>query len=111
MCVIDMPLLDTRQCKDLLGTFVADLVLQVLSFAAHNERDNIRKRQAQGIAAARARGVHLGRPAIPPPENFDEIVRDWERGKLTTKEAIRRCGMSKGTFYRRRREMNALKKR
>ena len=59
VCVIDMPLLDTRQCKDLLGTFVADLVLQVLSFAAHNERDNIRKRQAQGIAAARARGVHL----------------------------------------------------
>ncbi|MBR2800234.1 MAG: recombinase family protein [Oscillospiraceae bacterium] len=111
VCVIDMPLLDTRQCKDLLGTFVADLVLQVLSFAAHNERDNIRKRQAQGIAAARARGVHLGRPAIPPPENFDEIVRDWEHGKLTTKEASQRCGMSEGTFYRRRREMNVLKKR
>ena len=65
ICVIDMPLLDTRKCKDLLGTFVADLVLQVLSFAAHNERENIRKRQAQGIAAARARGVHLGRPVIP----------------------------------------------
>ena len=111
VCVIDMPLLDTRQCKDLLGTFVADLVLQVLSFAAHNERDNIRKRQAQGIAAARARGVHLGRPAIPPPENFEEIVRDWEHGKLTTKEASRQCGMSEGTFYRRRREMMALKKR
>ena len=111
VCVIDMPLLDTRQCKDLLGTFVADLVLQVLSFAAHNERDNIRKRQAQGIAAARARGVHLGRPAIPAPENFDEIVREWEHGKITTKEAIQSCGMSEGTFYRRRREMNVLKKR
>lgn len=111
ICVIDMPLLDTRKCKDLLGTFVADLVLQVLSFAAHNERDNIRNRQAQGIAAARARGVHLGRPAIPAPENFDKIVRDWEQGRITTKEAIQMCGMSEGTFYRRRRELNVLKKR
>ena len=111
ICVIDMPLLDTRKCKDLLGTFVADLVLQVLSFAAHNERDNIRKRQAQGIAAARARGVHLGRPAIPAPEGFDTIVRDWEQGRITTKEAIQMCNMSEGTFYRRRRELNVLKKR
>ena len=106
-----MPLLDTWKCKDLLGTFVADLVLQVLSFAAHNERDNIHKRQAQGIAAARARGVHLGRPAIPAPEGFDKIVCDWEQGRITTKEAIKLCSMSEGTFYRRRRETNALKTR
>lgn len=111
ICVIDMPLLDTRKCKDLLGTFVADLVLQVLSFAAHNERENIRKRQAQGIAAARARGVHLGRPAIPVPEGFDKIVQDWEHGHITTRDAITLCGMSEDTFYRRRRELNALKKR
>ena len=81
VCVIDMPLLDTRRSKDLLGTFVADLVLQVLSFAAHNERDNIKKRQAEGIAAARARGVHLGRPVKEAPENFPEIVKAWEKVK------------------------------
>ena len=104
ICVIDMPLLDTRQCKDLLGTFVADLVLQVLSFAAHNERENIRKRQAQGIAAARARGVHLGRPAIPTPEVFPEIIKQWETGRMMTKEALKQCGTSETTFYRRYRE-------
>ena len=106
-----MPLLDTRQCKDLLGTFVADLVLQVLSFTAHNERDNIRKRQAEGIAAARARGVHLGRPAIAAPDNFDEVVSLWEKGKLSMKEAQERCGMTESTFYRRRREHQMLRKR
>ena len=76
VCVIDMPLLDTRRSKDLLGTFVADLVLQVLSFAAHNERDNIRKRQAEGIAAAKARGVHMGRPVINAPPDFDKLT-EW----------------------------------
>ena len=95
----------------LMGTFIADLVLQILSVVAQSERENIKKRQAEGIAAARARGVHLGRPAIPAPEGFDRIVRDWEHGKITTKDAIRLCGMSEGTFYRRRREMNVLKKR
>lgn len=110
ICVIDMPLLDTRKCKDLLGTFVADLVLQVLSFAAHNERDNIRKRQAQGIAAARARGVHLGRPTIPLPECFESVVRKWQAGQISTNEASRLCGMSNGTFYRRRRNIDAIKK-
>ncbi len=79
MRVIDMPLLDTRKSKDLLGTFVANLVLQVLSFAAHNERDNIRKRQAEGIAAAKARGVHMGRPVIDAPPGFEHIARSWER--------------------------------
>ncbi|MBR6862580.1 MAG: recombinase family protein [Acidaminococcaceae bacterium] len=108
ICVIDMPLLDTRKCKDLLGTFVADLVLQVLSFAAHNERDNIRKRQAQGIAAARARGVHLGRPVLPVPDNFEAIVKEWEAGKISLSEARKRLGMTETTFYRRRREYRLL---
>lgn len=109
VCVIDMPLLDTRQSKDLLGTFVADLVLQVLSFAAHNERDNIRKRQAEGIAAAKARGVHMGRPVVEAPPDFEEIVKAWEKKKITMEEAMKRCGMSETTFYRRRREMRLIK--
>ena len=109
VCVIDMPLLDTRQSKDLLGTFVADLVLQVLSFAAHNERDNIRKRQAEGIAAAKARGVHMGRPVVEAPPDFEDIVKAWEKKKITMEEAMKRCGMSETTFYRRRREMRLIK--
>ena len=109
VCVIDMPLLDTRRSKDLLGTFVADLVLQVLSFAAHNERDNIRKRQAEGIAAAKARGVHMGRPVINAPPDFEKIVKSWERKEISMEEAMRRCGMSETTFYRRRREMQLIK--
>lgn len=109
VCVIDMPLLDTRQSKDLLGTFVADLVLQVLSFAAHNERDNIRKRQAEGIAAAKARGVHMGRPVAEAPSDFEEIVNAWEKKKITMEEAMKKCGMSKTTFYRRRRELLLIK--
>ena len=108
VCVIDMPLLDTRMSKDLLGTFVADLVLQVLSFAAHNERDNIKKRQAEGIAAARARGVHLGRPVKEAPENFPEIVKAWEKGEITLAEALTRCNMGQTSFYRRRREYNLV---
>ncbi len=104
ICVIDMPLLDTRRSKDLLGTFVADLVLQVLSFAAHNERDNIRKRQAEGIAAARARGVHLGRPNKALPPDFPEIVKQWEKKKLPIGEILRRCGMCESTFYKKLRE-------
>lgn len=109
VCVIDMPLLDTRRSKDLLGTFVADLVLQVLSFAAHNERDNIRKRQAEGIAAAKARGVHMGRTVINAPPDFDKIVKAWEKKEITMEEAMKRCGMSETTFYRRRREMQLIK--
>lgn len=109
VCVIDMPLLDTRRSKDLLGTFVADLVLQVLSFAAHNERDNIRKRQAEGIAAAKARGVHMGRPVINAPPDFDQIVKLWEEKKITMEEAMKKCRMSETTFYRRRREMQLVK--
>ena len=109
VCVIDMPLLDTRRSKDLLGTFVADLVLQVLSFAAHNERDNIRKRQAEGIAAAKARGVHMGRPVINAPPDFDKIVKAWEKKEISMDEAMKRCRMSETTFYRRRREMQLIK--
>ena len=104
ICVIDMPLLDTRNGKDLMGTFIADLVLQILSFVADNERTNIRKRQEQGIAAAKAKGVRFGRPETPVPDSFEEIVQKWEKGKLKFSEAIRECGMSQATFYRRLRE-------
>lgn len=110
VCVIDMPLLDTRRSKDLLGTFVADLVLQVLSFAAHNERDNIRKRQAEGIAAAKARGVHMGRPNKKVPDNFPEIVKQWENKQLTIDEVKQRCDMCESTFYKKLREYRLIQK-
>ena len=102
--VLDMPLLDTRNGKDLMGTFIADLVLQILSFVAQNERESIRKRQAQGIAAAKARGVHLGRPSSARPDNFSKIVRAWEAQKITFEEALHRSGLGQSTFYRRLRE-------
>lgn len=101
ICVIDMPLLDTRNGKDLMGTFIADLVLQILSFVADNERNNIRKRQEQGIAAAKEKGVRFGRPTSPLPNDFGNIVSDWEKGKIPFYEAIQKCGMSQATFYRR----------
>lgn len=104
ICVLDMQMLDTRTGKDLLGTFIADLVLQVLSFAAQNERENIRKRQKEGIAAARARGVRFGRPEKAVPDNFGKIVRGWEQKKVSFEEVLRKCGMSEATFYRRLRE-------
>lgn len=99
ICVIDMPLLDTRNGKDLMGTFIADLVLQILSFAAQNERDNIRRRQAEGIAAAKARGVKFGRPPRPLPENFNQIRLLWRDKKITLSQAAEACKMPKGTFY------------
>ena len=105
--VMDMPLLDTRRGKDLMGTFLSDIVLQVLSFAAENERTNIRQRQAEGIAAAKARGVRFGRPQIIMPEYFGKTVRSWERKEITVEEAVRRCGVSESTFYRRLREYRA----
>lgn len=105
ICVIDMPLLDTRTAKDLMGTFIADLVLQILSFVAENERVNIKKRQEQGIAAAKAKGVRFGRPKKPVPEDFSEIVRRWERQELNIKDVLLLCGMSNATFYRRLREL------
>lgn len=99
ICVLDMPLLDTRQGKDLMGTFIADLVLQILSFVAQSERENIRKRQAEGIAAAKARGVRFGRPPRPLPENFDNICQTWRKKKITLRQAAEACGMPIGTFY------------
>lgn len=104
ICVIDMPLLDTRTAKDLMGTFIADLVLQILSFVAENERANIKKRQEQGIAAAKARGVRFGRPEKPVPDNFVEIVHQWDQQLINTQEALRLCDMSRATFYRKIRE-------
>ena len=98
--VIDMPLLDTRQGKDLMGTFIADLTLQILSFVAQKERENIRDRQAQGIAAAQARGVKFGRPALELPENFEYIVTEWQANRIKSEEAAACCGMSRSSFYR-----------
>jgi DNA invertase Pin-like site-specific DNA recombinase len=105
IAVIDMPLLDTRNGKDLVGTFLADIVLQILSFVAHNERENIRKRQSEGIAAAKARGIRFGRPLKKLPENFRELVRTWECDKLTLKEILEQTGLKEATFYRRLREL------
>ena len=104
ICVLDMPLLDTRHGKDLMGTFIADLVLQILSFVAQNERENIRKRQEQGIAAAKARGVKFGRPTLEPPEDFAQVVEAWEQKDLSFSRALAACGMSQATFYRRLKE-------
>lgn len=109
IAVIDMPLLDTRNGGDLMGTFIADLVLQILSFVAQNERENIRKRQAEGIAAARARGVRFGRPVKKPPENFADAVQEWEQGKLVFSEVLERTGLKEATFYNRLREYRAAK--
>ena len=97
--VLDMPLLDTRRGKDLMGTFLSDIVLQVLSFVAENERSNIRQRQAEGIAAAKARGVRFGRPPLPLPENFQEVYRAWRGKQITPKQAAQACQMPEGTFY------------
>ncbi len=108
ICVLDMPLLDTRNGKDLMGTFIADLVLQILSFVAQNERENIRKRQAEGIAAARLKGVKFGRPEVVVPDNFGETVKLWKKGQITFEEALHRTQMKEATFYRRLREYRLL---
>ena len=97
--VMDMPLLDTRRGKDLMGTFLSDIVLQVLSFVAENERENIRQRQAEGIAAAKARGVKFGRPALPLPDNFREVHKAWREKKIPLRLAAKACNMPEGTFY------------
>ena len=96
--VLDMPLLDTRRGKDLMGTFLSDIVLQVLSFVAENERTNIRQRQAEGIAAAKARGVRFGRPPRPLPENYHCAYQRWKSGAITGTAAARECGMPLSTF-------------
>lgn len=97
--VLDMPLLDTRRGKDLMGTFLSDIVLQVLSFVAENERTTIRQRQAEGIAAAKAKGVKFGRPAIPLPDNFIMVYEAWQAKQITLREAANACDMPIGTFY------------
>ena len=96
--VLDMPLLDTRRGKDLMGTFLSDIVLQVLSFVAENERTNIRQRQAEGIAAAKARGVRFGRPPRPLPENYHSAYQRWKAGAITGTAAAKECGMPLSTF-------------
>ena len=100
ICVLDMPLLDTRRGKDLMGTFIADLVLQILSFVAENERENIKKRQAEGIAAAKAKGVKFGRPEAEIPKDFGKIIKQWEHKKIPIAEVLKLCNMSESTFYR-----------
>lgn len=99
LCVIDMPLLDTRREKNLLGTFISDLVLTLLSYVAENERDNIRRRQAEGIAAAKARGVHFGRKPNPLPDNFHDVYQKWKIKEISISEAARECGMATTTFF------------
>ena len=106
--VIDMPMLDTRNGKDLMGTFIADLVLQILSFVAQSERESIRKRQAEGIAAARKRGVRFGRPIKKPPANFAKLVKQWENGKMTLEEVLQKTELKEATFYRRLREQRLI---
>lgn len=103
ICVIDMPLLDTRNGKDLMGTFIADLVLQILSFVSESERVNIRKRQDQGIIAAKAKGVRFGRPEVEVPVEFSRIIMEYEQRKISLPEALEKSRMSRSTFYRKRR--------
>lgn len=96
----DMPLLDTTKTRDLLGTFISDVVLQLLSFVAENERDNIRQRQAEGIAAAKAKGVKFGKPTIPLPDNFSELYQEWQESRITLKEFAGICNMGRSTLYK-----------
>lgn len=99
VAILDMPLLDTRNGKDLMGTFLADIVLQVLSFVAQNERENIRSRQAQGIAVARENGVRFGRPSFELPDNFYEVAEMWRNKRISATKAAKLCGMGLSTFY------------
>ena len=105
--VLDMPLLDTRRGKDLMGTFLSDIVLQVLSFVAENERMSIRQRQAEGIAAAKKRGVQFGRPRKQLPKGFQQQREHWRNGEITLAEAAKNCGMPLSTFYHKAREHKA----
>lgn len=102
--ILDMPLLDTTKTKDLMGTFISDIVLQLLSFVAENERENIRQRQAEGIAAAKARGIRFGKPMIPIPDEFPELFREWEAGNISIYEFASLCNMGKSTMYTRIKE-------
>ena len=105
--VLDMPLLDTRRGKDLMGTFLSDIVLQILSFVAENEKDVIKQRQAEGIAIAKAKGVHFGRPSKPLPNNFYEMCLKWEKKEITCAEAAKECEMPISTFmYKAKKYLN-----
>lgn len=106
--VLDMPLLDTRRGKDLMGTFLSDVVLQILSFIAENERTNIKQRQAEGIAAAKAQGIKFGRPSLPLPENFFEVYSAWRNKEITLKQAAGECNMPIGTFYGKARKIECV---
>ena len=106
--VIDMPLLDTRQYKDLLGTFISNLVLQLLSYVAQNERESIRQRQAEGIAIAKKKGVRFGRPEKPVPDNFSELVNKWEKNQINLVELLSLCNMGRSTFYAKLKEYKLL---
>ncbi|MCL2382556.1 MAG: recombinase family protein [Treponema sp.] len=101
IAVLDMPLLDTRIGRDLMGTFLADIVLQVLSFVAQNERETTRKRQMEGIESAKSRGVRFGRPAKKTPVAFEKLVREWRQGNLALKDVLKKTGMKESSFYRR----------
>ena len=109
IAVLDMlPLLDTRNGKDLIGTFLSDIVLAILSLVAQKERENIRQRQAEGIAAAKARHVHLGRPIKKAPANFSIVVSDWEHGKITFQDVLKQTGLKRATFYNRLKEFRQM---
>ena len=105
--VLDMPLLDTRQGRDLTGTLIADIVLQLLSYVAQTERENIRQRQAEGIAAAKARGVRFGRERLAPPPGFRKMARLWREGSISASAAAEKLDMSRDTFLRRAREYDS----
>ena len=105
--VLDMPLLDTRRGKDLMGTFLSDIVLALLSYVADNERINIRQRQAEGIAAAKAKGIRFGRPPLPLPDNFYTVYDEWKAKKISLTEASKKCGLPKGTFYSKARQLES----
>lgn len=102
--VIDMPLLDTRREKNLLGTLISDIVLALLSYVAENERMNIKQRQVEGIAAAKARGVKFGRPPLPLPDNFYQVHKEWRAGKISVTQAAKACGLPQSTFFRKAKE-------
>ena len=98
--VLDMPLLDTRNREDTTKILIADLVLQIFSYVAQKERENIKRRQAEGIAAAKKRGVKFGRKPIPKSDNFSEVLKEWQEGKLSGRKAAKKIGVSHTTFYR-----------
>lgn len=98
--VLDMPILDTRKDKDLLGMLITDIVLQLLSYVSENERNTIKQRQAEGIAIAKARGKYLGRPKITKPENWNEHYTKWKNGEITAVECMKRLNLKKDTFYK-----------